>query len=647
MQRIKIFFSSLMLAAVLPFSASAQVRLPQIIRDSMILQRNAPLKLWGWASPGEKVRISFNGKSAAGMTGAGGRWQVQLPAMKAGGPYTMTVSGKNTIVLKEILIGDVWVCSGQSNMVHQLAIHNITYAKDIETADYPQIRQFWIPTTTRLQGPAADLPPGNWKSANPKDVNAFSAVAYFFARNIFERYHVPVGIINASVGGTTIEAWTGEEGLSVFPGMKETIIRNKDTAWVMDQKRRQPAVNTARLKDTDKGTSGPVSWFDPSYAPKGWQAFDVPGYWEDQGVRDLDGVVWFRKEFELPAHVAGKKASLFLGRIVDADIAYLNGKQVGSTSYMYPQRRYQVQEGVLKAGKNVLVVRVQNNSGKGGFVPVKPYFLKVEDVEVDLKGDWEYKVGQVYRRDNASRGFYAFSEQSQPASLFNAMIAPFTSYAVKGVLWYQGESNTGNAQEYRKLLPALISDWRKQFGRADLPFYYVQLPNFGDAVYLPSESGSALIREAALKTLSVPNTGMAITIDLGEWNDIHPDNKKDVGERLALIARHFLYGEKDLVFSGPLYQSSRIEGNKIIVSFLHTGSGLISIDGEPLSQFAIAGADRKFVWANARITGDKVEVWSDEVPEPKFVRYAWADNPVGPNLYNAEKLPASPFRTDE
>ncbi|PWG81340.1 sialate O-acetylesterase [Pararcticibacter amylolyticus] len=647
MQRIKIFFSSLILSAVLSFSASAQVRLPQIIRDSMILQRNAPLKLWGWASPGEKVRIRFNGKSAAGKTSPGGRWQVQLPAMKAGGPYTMTVSGKNTIVLKEILIGDVWVCSGQSNMVHQLAIHNITYAKDIETADYPQIRQFWIPTTTRLEGPAADLPPGNWKSANPKDVNTFSAVAYFFARNIFERHHVPVGIINASVGGTTIEAWTGEDGLSGFPGIKEVITRNKDTAWVMSQKRRQPAGNTARMKDADKGTSGPVSWFDPSYVPKGWQAFDVPGYWEDQGIRDLDGVVWFRKEFELPVHVAGKKASLFMGRIVDADIAYLNGKQVGSTSYLYPQRRYQVPEGVLKAGKNILVVRVQNNSGKGGFVPVKPYFLKVEDVEVDLKGDWEYKVGQVYRRDNASRGFYAFSEQSQPASLFNAMIAPFTSYAVKGVLWYQGESNTGNAQEYGKLLPALIADWRKQFGRANLPFYYVQLPNFGDAVYLPSESGSAVIREAALKTLSVPNTGMAVTIDLGEWNDIHPDNKKDVGERLALIARHFLYGEKDLVFSGPLYQSSRIEGNKIIVSFLHTGGGLISIDGEPLSQFAIAGADRKFVWANARITGDKVEVWSDEVPQPEFVRYAWADNPVGPNLYNVEKLPASPFRTDE
>lgn len=628
-------------------SSFADIRLPELIQDNMVLQREVPLKVWGWASPGEKVKIMLNKKSKTITTSADGKWIAVLPALKAGGPYEMRLEGKNVIVLKNILIGDVWLCSGQSNMVHQMGIHNVTYAEDIATANFPEIRQFWVPTATSLNGPKNDLKSGAWKWANPKDINDFSAVAYFFARNIYTKHHVPIGIINASVGGTPIEAWTSEEGLKDFQSLVSVINRNKDTSYV-NSLSRQPAVAPAkRSEDVDKGSNEAIKWFDPSYQPKNWHNINIPGYWEDQGVRDLNGIVWYRKEIEVPASEAGKEAKLFLGRIVDADVAYINGKQVGSTSYMYPQRRYAVPAGVLKAGKNILVIRVQNNSGKGGFVPDKPYYLQVGNLKVDLKGDWQYKVGQVFSPVEGRGGPAGISEQNQPTALYNAMVAPYTNYAIKGVLWYQGESNTGNAREYVKLLPALISDWRKQFARADLPFYYVQLPGFGDYNYLPGESAFAIVREAALKTLNVPNTGMAVTIDLGEWNDIHPDNKKDVGERLALIARRFNYSEKALVYSGPLYQSSKIDKNKIIISFSNIGGGLISIDGEELSQFAVAGADKKFVWAKAQIVGDKVEVWSDEIPEPKFVRYAWADSPVDPNLYNKEKLPASPFRTDE
>ncbi|WP_207427832.1 sialate O-acetylesterase [Pedobacter sp. SYSU D00535] len=624
----------------------AQIRLPALIRDSMVLQRNSPLKIWGWASPNEKIKIRFNGKSVNITAGPDGKWLAKLPAMKAGGPYQMRLQGKNEILLRDILIGDVWLCSGQSNMVHQMGIHNVTYAEDIAKANYPQIRQFWVPTATSLTGPKSDLKGGAWKWANPKDVNDFSAVAYFFARDIHTRHRVPIGIINASVGGTPIEAWTSEEGLKEFPAVLTLIKKNKDTAYVNSMNRRPPPA-PARPGDVDKGLTGAVKWFDPAYTPKNWRSFTLPGYWEDQGIRDMNGVVWFRKEIYLPESLAGKAAKLFMGRIVDADIAYINGKQVGLTTYMYPQRRYSVPAGILKAGKNLLVVRVQNNSGKGGFVPDKPYYLQVGDEVVDLKGDWQYKVAQVFRPVEGRGGSGGISEQNQPTALYNAMVAPFRDYALKGVLWYQGESNAGRAQEYEKLLPALISDWRTKFSRPDLPFYYVQLPNFGDATYLPTESGWAVMREAALKTLSVPNTGMAVAIDLGEWNDIHPDNKKDVGERLALIARRFNYGEKTLVYSGPLYQSSRIVANKILLSFSNLAGGLISIDGEELTPFEIAGADKKFVTAQARIVGGEVEVWSEEIPEPKYVRYAWADNPVGPNLYNAEKLPASPFRTDK
>ncbi len=650
-----LFYYCLLASLLFTASANAVIRLPRLIQDGMVLQRDAPLKIWGWADPGEKVQVTLNGKKAIATADATGKWLAGLPAMKAGGPYEMRLQGKTLVVLKDILLGDVWLCSGQSNMVHQLSVHNVRYAKEIASANYPAIRQFWVPTLPSMVRAKDDLPQGSWKWANPKDVNDFSAVAYFFARDIYEKYHIPIGIINSSVGGTPIEAWTSAEGLKDFAALAATIKRNSDTAQ-NNANRRPPAAGGGAPgprveRDVDLGTSGAVKWYDPAYVPKNWRTITVPGYWEDQGVRNLDGVVWYRKEVIVPAGMTGKAAKLHLGRIVDADVVYVNGKQVGNTTYMYPQRRYPLAADVLKAGKNIIVVRVQNNSGKGGFVPDKPYYLECDSQRVDIKGDWQYKVGLVNRppvgrMGGGGGGGGGVSEQNQPTALYNGMIAPFINFTIKGVLWYQGESNTGNAQEYEKLLPALIADWRTKFSNPALPFYYVQLPGFGDYSYLPSESGTALVREGCLKTLSVPNTGMAVAIDLGEWNDIHPDNKKDVGDRLALIARHFLYGEPKLVYSGPLYQSSEIAGNKIVISFTNIGSGLISIDDEPLSQFAIAGADKRFVWAKAKIDNGKVVVWSDEVPEPKYVRYAWADTPVDPNLYNAEKLPASPFRTD-
>ena len=615
------------------------------MRDSMILQRDIKLKIWGWASKGEEVKIKFNGKSAKTKTGADGKWIALLPAMKAGGPYTMEISGKNKITLKDILIGDVWFCSGQSNMVHQMSLHNITYAKDVAEANYPQIRHFWIPTLTNLTGPKEDLPTGYWKWANPQDVNQFSAVAYFFARKIYEKYGVPIGLINASVGGTPIEAWTSEEGLKDFSVIAQTITKNKDTAYVNSTNRAAFANRMVR-KEQDKGITSEVKWYDVNYVPKGWQNINIPGYWEDQGAKDLNGVVWYRKEIDIPQSMTAVPAKVFLGRIVDADILYINGVQVGNTTYQYPQRRYSLPAGTLKAGKNIFVIRVTNTIGKGGFVPDKPYYIEAGGQTLDLKGTWQYKVGEAYAPVRGGFGG-GISAQNSPTALYNAMVAPTINYGIKGILWYQGESNERNASEYKNLLPALINDWRNKWGEGKIPFLYVQLPNFMDAQYLPSESNWAVLREAALKTLSVPNTAMAVTIELGEWNDIHPDNKKDVGERLALGAEKIAYGEKNIVSSGPLYQSSKIEGNKIIVSFTNTGSGLISIDDEELNQFAIAGADKKFVWAKAKIEGDKVVVWNDDITQPMYVRYAWADNPFGANLYNKEGLPASPFRTDE
>jgi len=643
----KVLYVLIIFLSIQQQRTDAQVRLPRLVRDSMILQRDTKIKIWGWASNGEKISIKFNKKNYKTKADANGNWSVFLSPLKAGGPYTMDIEGKNKISLKEILIGDVWFCSGQSNMVHQMNIHDVTYAKDISEANYPEIRQFWIPTLTSLQGPKDDFPAGNWVPAIGDQVRPFSAVAFFFARDLYEKYHVPIGIINSSVGGTPIEAWTSEEGLKEFSAIQTTIQKNKDTAYVNGLARSAMAANANRsMQVLDKGMMEPVKWYDNAYVPKGWRPINIPGYWEDQGIKDLNGVVWYRKEINIPASMTGKPAKVFLGRIVDADALYINGKQVGLTAYQYPQRRYPVAADVLKAGKNIFVIRVTNTAGKGGFVPDKPYCVFADNDTVDLRGTWQYKVGEVFQPRAGGPGAFPINAQNQPTALYNAMVAPAINYTIKGFLWYQGEANAGRAEEYAKLQPAQIIDWRNKWDQGELPFLYVQLPGFMDYNYLPSESGWATLRESQLKSLSVPNTAMAVAIDAGEWNDIHPDNKKIVGDRLALAAEKMVYGE-NVVASGPIYQSYSTEGNKIVISFSNVGSGLTTNDGEELSEFAIAGADKKFIWAKAKIEGDKVVVWNDSISDPKYVRYAWADNPVNPNLFNKEGFPASPFRTEK
>lgn len=627
-------------------SILAQIKLPAIIRDSMVLQRDAKVNIWGWASAGEKISISFNKKKITTKADDAGNWKAILPPTKAGGPYQLQLSGKNTITLNNVLFGDVWFCSGQSNMVHQLSVHDVRYAKEIEEANFPEIRQFWVPNVTNMQAPQKDLPSGNWEPAVGEKVRPFSAVAYFFAKKIYSEFHIPIGIINASVGGTPIEAWMSEDGLKDFNSITATIKKNQDTAYLNSFKRNRGGGFREPRKQTDLGLAATTKWFDVGYQPKGWRPINIPGYWEDQGVKDLNGIVWYRREIDLPASMANQKARIFLGRIVDADELYINGKQVGATTYMYPQRRYYIPAGILKAGKNLFVVRVTNNSGKGGFVPDKPYYVFAGTDTVDLKGTWQYKVGDVFLpfgRGGMGGGGGGINAQNQPAALYNAMVAPIINYTIKGFCWYQGESNTSNAQEYAQLMPALINDWRGKWKQNTTPYLFVQLPGYMDYNYLPSESNSAVLRESQRKSLSVPNTAMAVTINLGEWNDIHPDRKKEVGDRLALGALKLAY-HQNIVYSGPLYQSSSIEGNKITISFTETGSGLITNDDEAPAEFAIAGADKKFVWAKAKIEGDKVIVWNDDIAAPVYVRYAWADNPVNPNLYNKEGLPASPFQ---
>lgn len=624
----------------------AQIRLPRLISDGMVLQREQNLKIWGWASAQENISLKLNGKTYRSKADAQGNWNIALPAQPAGGPFDIALKGKNELLVRDVYFGDVWICAGQSNMVLPMERVKERYMADIEQANYPAIRNFFIPTLTNVQGPQADLPSGKWEVATPQNVMSFGAASYFFARTIYDKYKVPIGLINASVGGTPIEAWISEAGLQAFPNLLATIQQNKDTSYVNGLNRKARLAVVPRPSE-DKGMLGPVKWYDPAYIPKNWRNINVPGYWEDQGIKDLNGVVWYRKEIDVPASMCGVPAKLFLGRIVDADFAYVNGQAVGNITYQYPPRRYTVPAGVLKPGKNTLVVRVINQGGKGGFVPDKPYFLSANGQDIDLKGDWLYKVGDVFH-PFAGAPAGGITLQNQPSALFNAMTAPLVNHAAKGFLWYQGETNAGNPKPYYQLLPALIQDWRKQWNLGDLPFITVQLANFMEVNYLPSESTWAVLRDAQFKSLALPNTGLAVAIDLGEWNDIHPLNKKDVGVRMALAAQRIAYGDQTVVHSGPQYERYQIEGDKIRLYFKHTGTGMISKDGEPLACFAIAGADKRFVWAKAEIQADQTILVSNaQLSQPMYVRYAWADNPADANLYNREGLPASPFRTDE
>ncbi len=633
------------------FPAAAQVRLPQLVSNGMVLQRDAKINIWGWAAPQEKVTVKFNRKSYRATTDASGKWLIVINPAKAGGPYQMEITASNHIVLNDILIGDVWFCSGQSNMTVLMERVKEKYPYEIANANYPQIRNFFVPTLADVTKLHQDLPPGKWAQATTQNIMGFAAVPYFFAQKLYLKYHVPIGIINSSVGGTPIQAWISESGFKTMPEYVNRIAKFQDTSFIRQISK--PAVINPNKKPfllPDKGLSGPVKWYDTAFIAQNWHPFFLPGYWADQGVKGLNGVVWFRKEIEVPAGMAGKPAKLFVGRIVDADETYVNGVKVGNITYQYPPRRYEVPAGLLKAGKNLIVVRITSTFGKGGFVPDKRYELTDGKTKIDLRGDWQYQVGQVFPPLRRSAGDvesgFAFSAQNEPTGLYNTMVAPAIQYNIKGFLWYQGETNTGKPQEYGPLMQALIADWRGKFNQPSAPFIYVQLPNFMEVQYSPSESQWAELREQQLQTLAVPSTAMAVAIDVGEWNDIHPLNKKDVGERLALAAEKLAYGDANVVSSGPIYQSAKVEGNNITLNFSSVGGGLIAKGGGELNQFAIAGADKKYVWADAKIAGNQVIVSSAQVQNPMYVRYAWADNPEGANLYNREGLPASPFTTD-
>ncbi|MDQ0782502.1 sialate O-acetylesterase [Chryseobacterium sp. W4I1] len=622
------------LAAICSFHA--KVRLPALVSDGMVLQRNQDLKLWGSADAGEKITIKFINKTYNATADQNGNWNLMLPKFNAGGPYIMTI---NEITLKDILIGDVWVASGQSNMELPMRRLKPLYENEIKNANNHDIRFFTVPQKYNFKAPQNDLDGGKWESTDPQTILNFSGVAYFFAKELNGKNKVPVGIIHTSLGGSPVQAWMDEKSLNKYPEYLAEAEKWKNDALIQSTESQEQSVSKAWYAELDQSDIGlNQHWEKDDVNASDWKTMTVPGSWEDQ-EGPFDGSVWFRKEIILPKGADQKTAFLNLGRIKDADVTYINGIKVGNVTYEYPPRWYDIPKGVLKEGKNIITVRVINGSGKGQFIADKPYYLEIDGQKTDLKGEWKYKIGAKMDKMAPGQTFIRW----KPVGLYNAMINPLINYKIKGFIWYQGESNTGKSKEYEDLLSTMISDWRSKWNKSDLPFFIVQLANFMEKKDVPVESNWAELREQQRQvSLNVPYTGLAVTIDLGEWNDIHPLNKKTVGDRLALQALKIGDGKK-IIADGPVYQSMKIQGNKIILSFKPGTDDLVQGN---LKGFAIKQKDGNYQWANAKTEGNKVIVWDDQVKSPVAVRYDWADNPDG-NLKNKSGLPASPFTTEK
>jgi sialate O-acetylesterase len=631
-------FGSLVVGLLLALPALADVRLPRLISDGMVLQRDKPIHVWGWADEGEQVSVSFAGKQLA-TTAKDGRWSVDFPAQKVGkGTLTLSISAKNQLTINNIVIGDVWVDAGQSNMELPLRRVANRYPQLIETTRLPEIREFNVPVLYNFKGPQEDFAQGEWKTATPENLANFSAVGFFFAQKIHRDMQVPIGLITIPVGGSPAEAWVSETTLKNYPAYLEKLKPFKDDNYVTALIAKEKASSDKWYSDLAAADIGiKNNWSQTKLATDDWKTLRVPGFLQKQSIDLINGAFWVRKTFSLTEAQAKKAATLWMGVIVDADQVFVNGTQVGQTYYQYPPRIYALPAGVLTAGENSISIRVTSYTGNPGFVKQKRYTLDLGDEEISLAGEWRYKISARAGAMEPTTTLHYL-----PSALYNAKLAPLFHTGIKGALWYQGESNVGRAEEYKSIMADMIADWRAQFKQGDFPFLMVQLANFLPAKTEPTESGWAELREAQRATLAVKNTALAVIIDVGEWNDIHPLNKQDVGERLALGALKLAYGKKSLLASGPQVKSVSAKGNRLLVKFNDVGKGLQAKGGE-LKEIAIAGADKKFVWATALVKKDQLVLSAEGISEPRWVRYGWADNPAGANLYNSAGLPASPF----
>ena len=646
-------------------SAHARPVLPLLFSDNMVIQQQTNAPIWGQAKPGRKVTVtaSWDGKTIKTTADAQGNWRTALQTPAAGGPYTITVSDGQKLTLQNVMVGEVWLCSGQSNM--EMPIDGwgrvLNYEQEKEEANqYPDIRLLQVVQHVATQ-PSREVvvADGGWLVCSAHSVKEFSAAGYFFGRDIHKYRNVPVGLINASWGGTFIEPWTSYEALSTHPDIREAAaaVRAIPTDAAAQARFYDETMGHWQQQETtlDPGyKDGRALWAAPDYDDSSWSTVSVPKEWTDMGLSGFDGAIWYRLAIDVPADMAGKDLLLSLGQVDDIDYTYFNGEQVGRTFEFGQQRRYTVPARLVKRGRNVLAVRVVDNIGGGGiYSDASKLFLASykkkggkEQVlkSLSLATEWRYKQTIDIHKLPPIPSLRP-NQPNQATVLYNAMINPFVGFAIRGAIWYQGCNNEHKGYQYRELLPLMIRDWRAKWGY-DFPFYIAQLANNRAQQTTPGDDEWAEVREAqAMAAQRVENAGMACLIDIGDANDIHPKNKQEAGHRLALVARAKTYGETQLEYAGPTYSGYRIEGQQIRIFFDHA-RGLRPADDTVVKGFSIAGSDHKWHWADAHIDGETVVVSCPDVRYPVAVRYAWHINPVC-NLQNAAGLPAVPFRTDD
>ena len=615
--------------------AVAGLRLPHFFSDHMIVQQDHPAVFWGWADPGSEVDVRMGTDNIRARTARDGLWRVELPAQHVGGPYEVTIScGPDRIVLQDVLVGDVWLCSGQSNM--EFTVRQAYHAEaEIARSENPLLRFLNIPKAACVT-PQENIGSGNWSKCGPETTGDFSAVGYYFGRELASETHIPIGLINASWGGTDIRAWTSWETLVERP---ELSVYSDVAAYATD-------VRNSERQFWEAVNNDPAlreGWYRTDFDTEDWDTVEIP-YGPGNLLDKEDGIVWYRTVFVLPENFSATDVTLRLGPIDDEDITYINGEEVGRTNDWSRGRYYKVAPGILRPGSNQLVVRCKDTNGGGGpGGSAADYRLEADGRVYPLAGMWRWKASAI----TSMFGCRLVAECNIPSVLYNGMVRPYAGLPIKGVIWYQGETNAAEAYAYRSLFPALIRDWRNIWGY-DFPFLWVQLANYKAVKAEPSESDWAELREAQNRTLALPATGQAVITDIGDADDIHPRNKQDVGYRLARAALRVAYG-RNVQGEGPVYKSMKIRGKRIVLKFGSVGRGLRTRRGDKTVRgFAVAGEDRRFVWASARIRGRRhVEVWNENLKSPVAVRYGWADNPADADLENTSSLLASPFRTDD
>ena len=609
-----------------------------IFGDNMVLQRSKVNTIWGWSEPGDKIRVEIAGKNASAVAGVDHRWQVKIQPPAAGGPYTLNIKGAQTLELHNVLVGDVWLCGGQSNM--QVGLGRARNGEEeVKAANYSQIRFFSVAAHSTYHH--TDIPEGTWKVVSPETADQVSAVAYYFARKIQQQIHVPIGLVVDALGGTPAEAWTSAEALRPL----------KDFDVPLEELQKLAAAGAPEYGNYvmhwydqyDVGLK--ENWAAPDVDDSAWKTVEIPGGFAELGVPDTPAVVWSRREIVLPDPLPAGRASIHLGSIERMDTVYINGTQVGASAWVENPRVYFIPDGVLKPGRNLVTIRVLKTKPQGGFLgkPEELHLTLGDKTSIPLAGKWKSQLSVDARPPQPLPIGYE-NWPVMPSVLYEGMLTPIAPLSITGALWYQGEQNSDRGLQYRKILPIMIADWRNLFGQGDFPFYIVSLPAFRHRSETPTDDTWAETRESqALTAASVRNSCLAVTIDTGDPDNIHPKEKQPVGERLALCALAKHYGKKVSYFGPTLASVKRLPGS-IRLRFKHTDGGLV-VKGETLAEFEIAGEDHKWYWAEAHIEGNTVVVSSPSVSNPKEVRYAWQSNPAA-TLFNGAGLPAAPFRTD-